>query len=204
MKQLPPIFLQTVLRGGGYDILVKDHQTRNHAYCGRHGYQYVFREQDRFSPYTKFRWAKKWFKEGHSHVFLFDADALIVDLSRDMRDTAKGASIAMVQYPIPFYEHPVQYNAGIVYLRNTPESQALLDAILEGDGVRSEQHQLNRLFYDEGPWQFRCNALPFKWNALKIIRTAADDIVVGFHGMGHDGISPLRQEMLNYAKGFPI
>lgn len=204
LDRKPPIFLQAVLKDGGYGDLVKDHMSRHLAYCERHGYAYRYIEQEKFSPYNKFRRAREWFKKGHSHVFMVDADALVVDLHADMRFTTVGASIAMVQYPIPFYEYPVAYNAGVIYLRNTPDVQLLLDNILVGEGIWSEQHQLNHLFYSENPYQFMCNPLPFKWNALKITRTAPDDIVVGFHGMGHDGIKSLRDEMRKYAEGKPF
>jgi len=115
----------------------------------------------------------------HGEVIWIDSDALIVDLSRDLRkDVARRTDFAWVIHHFDDAEHP---NSGVVFVRNTPRTIALLKAVYDQEDLIEhpwwEQAALIRLLgysseiVDEGqtrePFDVNVEHLDSSWNSIR-------------------------------------
>lgn len=152
------------------------------AYAAKFGYEVLIHttsaDESRPPAWSKIRYLLDALSS-HREVIWIDSDALIVDLSRDLRkDVDKKTDFAWVIHHFDDAQHP---NSGVVFVRNTPRTIALLTAAYEQvdliDHPWWEQAALIRLLgysseiVDEGqvrePMNVTVEHLDSSWNSIR-------------------------------------
>ena len=115
-------------------------------------------------------------------VFWIDADALIARPSVDLRRALRsGSELGMVIHPNPYH-----FNAGALYLRNTPAAKAFFEAawgLWPVDHPWEEQTAMNRLLA-RSRWE-GFQPLPATWNSTWGVNEVAGANVRAWHGVTH-------------------
>jgi hypothetical protein len=186
---LKPLFLT-----GGQEPhfagMVHDHEARHRAYCKLHGYEYRAEPfQDLTDSWFRFELIHDIMRSGeYSHIFWIDADALVVDHSRDMRDTLpEWAHLALTMHPSSSQLDVVHFQTGVMYWRCCEQSLALLDRCLEAANLNgrdkvNDQAVLNYLLHVECDWQSGLRILTFPWNNSVHNQPRGREIVAAWHG----------------------
>jgi len=152
--------------GNGKHADMLDMSQDHHRHrCSLYGFTYIQeREQKTEHPiWEKSRMILKALEEGHDVVWL-DADTVWVqeDLAEPIR-RFNGISMAYHNYD----DHGSHYNAGVMFLRNTPEVIAAVHEWIEFpvvDEIWVDQLSLN-MVAGRAPWLF--NRVGHEWNSVE-------------------------------------
>ncbi len=144
-------------------------------------------------------WSKIWladmcFKLGYEYVFWLDTDAAVVDFGTDLRDVFK----EMGEASIGACEHnanniPAHLNVGVMYFRKTKESVRFVADWLKqypGDRNWAEQGVFNHLM-KEPQYKGIVAKVDDKWNSTLKTNESKTPVVMGWHGIGGNGIARL-------------
>lgn len=119
-------------------------------------------------------------EQGYRFVVWLDSDALIKDLSADLRDGCING-IGVCWHRIPQMNH---WNTGVMYIRNTPDVVEFCTEWLAAyPGLKdgwAEQGVFNRMAVKNPVVQ----TISDRWNATLNYSMVPDAVVLGFHGYG--------------------
>jgi hypothetical protein len=224
-----PLFLQ-IGGSGAYRDMVIDHEQRHRAYCEKWSYAYFAITDGVEDAWYKLELAldamgqRDWYELADNHdvwgkhtdpnkydyIFLIDADVIIADFERDMRETLPPhAFLALTVHPYPSGFDVFHWQVGMSYWRNTPDARQFLTEVLadkdkydRSDNVWNEQECINqKLQHGKGEWQRGLRTLPHWWNNNTHDMPLGQEVVAAFHGNSQPEVR--RQIMREYAKAHP-
>jgi hypothetical protein len=175
------LLIQQVYPGRGYTSLLAECFARNATYCERYDIDYQVNISEirdpKFGGWDKVTHVQRAL-DSYELVVWLDADAILYDLSRDLRSVPLAPDrIGVVQFFLP-----VQHlNVGVLYFRNGPSVKRFVASWLEkfpGEGAWHEQAVFNQI-RDE-----TIVLLPNEWNRNYDSNPSANPVVLGFHGFG--------------------
>jgi galactosyl transferase GMA12/MNN10 family len=171
------------LATGGHRRLMAESAPTMQAYALRHGWDVVLSCEELTERPPS--WAKvvliRELLQTYDHVFWVDADAIIVDLERDvLAETSDSADAWFARHPQERDPNATVLNAGIILVRASDFAQALLGAMW--DATQFVDHNwwenaalLDLLGYSLEPpyarlrssdWDARIGELPLAWNSV--------------------------------------
>jgi hypothetical protein len=189
------ILLQQVYSGSEYGNMLRLSFPRHMDYCLRHkfDYQCIMGDIIKDHPTCQYlgrtaplgAWAKIYLIRdalaiGYEYVCWLDADALIYDLTADLRDAFKEFEhIGACQHPGP----PVHLNVGVAFYRNTEPARKFIESWLDAYGKPTdgwiEQGIFNKLSEQTGI----VKRMDDKWNATHNAQTDVKaPVILGYHG----------------------
>jgi Nucleotide-diphospho-sugar transferase len=181
-----PAFLTFSSDDASYKGMVSDTRDRHLAYCERHGYEYIYREipNDPRIAWRRIEMILQCLNEGYTHVFNIDADTMVVDFSRDLRDALPDWSfLAMTIHPYPMEKTIWHFQAGLFFVRNCDKARSFFEMVLAKDGQEPhDQAAINAILLDEYGWQQGLNILTHHWNASVHNQPQEGAIIAAWHG----------------------
>lgn len=173
------LLIQQVYPKRGFRSLLVETFDRNTKYCEEHDIDYM-------AIMSEILDAQKggWDKLGHIKnaldiyelVIWLDADAIIYDLTRDLKTVPNPPdTIGAVKYFLP----APHLNVGVLYFRNGERVKRFVSDWLErypGQGSWAEQMVFNSM-KDKTVF-----SLPMEWNRIYDHNPSANPVVLGFHG----------------------
>ncbi len=139
------------------------------------------------SGFTKVVIADCWLKQ-YEYVFYLDADAMIVDMTVDLRTAFKGSGAAVL-----LARHPSMFNSGVVFWHRVERTDEIMqnwlahhpDNIAEGERFWDEQVIINRMMADPNfaGW---IAGMDDKWNSSFRINESPHPVVSAWHGACDD------------------
>lgn len=203
-------------QGTPYEGMVRDHEARHRAYCARWGMEYcaVFTaEMDQWHKLELARGAMETMTIGedskavpvYSHVFIIDADAVVVDFESDLRECLPSwAWLGLVTHPFPMLMDVWHWNVGCSFWRNTTKAQEFISEVLkarERPGWH-EQAEINlQIMSDPERWQSGFAQLSRHWNNNWHDQPNDQAVILGWHGYLPAG--PRRSLMCKVASQYP-
>jgi len=196
-----------------YAGMIEDHQERHNAYCDKHGYEYQAITEEGLGlthPYFRLIKILEIMKEGkHSHIFSLDADTIVADFGRDMRETLPfGAWLAMTVHPYPTMVESWHWQSGVMYWRCCDQAIKFLEAVIEC----VNEHDVSRGWFDQTAmqdfllshleYQTGIITLPYRWNNNLHDMPISAPIVAAWHGWGRT-LADRRERMRIWAKYHP-
>jgi hypothetical protein len=186
------ILIQQVYAGqpeaDDYVPLLELTRARNEEYCRLHNFDYqclVGSVSEKYADVKDGGWVKveliklALVKE-YEHVIWLDADAMIKDMSTDLREGCPPRGIGACWMRIPQLNH---WNVGVLYVRNAPDVVKFIDDWLaEYPGVDRwrEQGVFNALAMKSKVVQ----TISDRWNSTFNYSMVPDAVVLGYHGAG--------------------
>ena len=154
------------------------------AYAERHGWSVVLTSED-LEPARPASWSKvKLIREllpEYDFVFWIDADAIIVDLERDLlAEVTEDADAWFARHPQAYDAGAAVLNAGVFLVRSTPFAEDLLGAVWSAEEFIDHNWWENAALLDllgysldapypkvrESEWQRRIGELDLAWNSV--------------------------------------
>jgi len=196
-----------------YAAMIADHRDRHQAYADRHGYDYeVFDMTAAGVPYdngfARLQVPLDRIREGKwSHVFWLDADCIVLDLRRDMRETLPGyASYAFTVHPYPIATYRANrwhWQVGQMYFRcDTDASDFLGNCLAKRHLFANDQHAVNSQLMAYPDYQQSLCTIYQSWNNTLHDEQSDGTIVAAFHGYGRD-LAERRAAMQQLAAQYP-
>lgn len=188
------LFLQAAI-DPEYRGMIDDNRLKHQTYCERHGLDYQASFLDSGEDWFRIRLVLESLESGHDFVFWIDADAFVVDMSVDMRETVpEWAYLGMTIHPLPWDGQHFHFQTGVFYVRNSPMAREYFRAVLEMFGtVDYDQTAMNRLLMRDPKWQQGLRVLDHKWNWTPQCTDMGKPLVVGFHGRGNQRRALMRE-----------
>jgi hypothetical protein len=163
--------------------------TRNHheAYCKRHGLDYrcVIDNPSTIPPeagsWGKIQLIKDALADGYDSVIWLDADTLIVDMDTPLTKGVVAGKIGVCWHRIPQGDH---WNVGTIYLDNTEETRAFIDAWLASYPPEYDGWMEQGVFNKMAQKSKTVVTISDRWNATLAVSMVPDAVVLGFHGQG--------------------
>ncbi len=172
-----------------YMPMLKLTKARHFIYCELHAMDFQCVESASSPKYADVHeggWGKieliiRALEQGYRQVIWLDSDAMIKDLSADLRDGCVNG-IGVCWHRIPQLNH---WNTGVMYFRNTPDVIDFCSEWLAGyPGDKTvgwaEQGIFNKLAKTSRVVQ----TISDRWNATLNYSMVPDAVVLGFHGYG--------------------
>lgn len=172
---------------GDQSCLLGATMEHHRAYCERHGFHYECRLEwqpaNRAANWDKIALLRELMAKGYEYLVWLDADTVIVDFERDMRDALNPNNwLGMVRHGDPGY-----FNNGAMYLRNVPHAEDFLSEVWHTWPVY-------HLWEDNQAVILAAARLPERWSGIETISNewnctpgASDHpnpVVLGWHGGG--------------------
>lgn len=197
------ILLQQVYPKMTYLPLLVECFGRNARYCQDHDIDYMTIVSENLDI-NKGAWDKvayvKDALEKYELVIWLDVDAVIFDLSRDLKDVPlQPDTIGVVKYLLPS-QH---FNVGVMYFKSGENVKKFVAEWFEsfpGFGAWHEQEVFNRMKNDTV-----CQ-LPQEWNRNYDGNRSANPVVMGFHGFGtaDERLALMRKVLLPQMSGTDV
>ncbi|MCW3100250.1 MAG: hypothetical protein JWL77_5868 [Chthonomonadaceae bacterium] len=176
---------------GEHTNLLKLTHARHEAYARSHNIDFVCRfgpqQEQRPATWDKIFLILQALRAGQwEHIVWLDADTLIVDRARDLR-TALPDNIwlGMVKHG-----QPPWFNAGAIYIRNTPESRAFFEEVWNTWPVEHHWEDnmaiIRVLGFDPARWR-GVAVIGDEWNSTRLMNMVENAVVKGWHGNGTVG-----------------
>lgn len=157
---------------------------------------------DRPTPWHRVRLIPELFKLDYEYVLWIDADAVIVDQSRNiLEEVETGKDLYIVEHAHPEFESSKVPNTGVMLARNCPWSVSFFDDLWKMDEYEEhpwwENAAAMKMFgylnlLDEGEFAPRSDVLKHVkflddiWNHLPEISPPGGQIIEHFAGMSND------------------
>lgn len=182
------VLIQQIYPQHGYSEIMELTRKHNENYCERHGFDYwhilddVIKGRDAHDgAWAKIELIKQALDKGYEYIVWLDADAMIKDVSVDLRDAVEFYKIGACWHRIPQLSH---WNVGVLYVHNCEEVKAFIETWAAGypapnDGWL-EQGVFNRLAMQSNI----VSTVSDKWNSTFDVSLVPDAVVLGFHGQG--------------------
>lgn len=167
---------------------------RNKKYCAARGFDYelhIGTIDPKYADYNVGSWVKveqmiRACKKDYKYVVSLEPDTLIKDLDADLRDGCPRGIGAC------YHRHHIatQWNVGAIYMTNTPEVRAFLDKWIG-------QFPAEPVWRDNGAYNVvamkdkTATTISDRWNATLDVNMVPDAAVIGFHGVGINGLARL-------------
>lgn len=180
-----PLFLTIGSGDTPYGGMVRDHEVRHRAYCEKWGYDYraVF---DFADVWLKLELTLEAMQSGHySHVFIIDADAIVVDFETDLRTCLPSwAFLGLTTHPYPMLD-VWHWNVGCSFWQTSQQGIEFLQETLKARGRPQwhEQAEINAQLMDNPErWQSGFVQLPRHFNNNWHDQPLQDAVVLAWHG----------------------
>ena len=179
-----PVGVICSLATGRHRELLAESAPTMSAYAHRHGWDVVLSSED-LEPARPASWAKiRLIREllpRYDHVFWVDADAIIVDLDRDvLAETDADSDIWFARHPQERNPDATVLNAGIILARSTGFVEQLLGKVWEATEFIDHNWWENAALLDllgysldppylrvrESAWEERIGELALAWNSV--------------------------------------
>jgi hypothetical protein len=164
---------------------------RHKSYCDKWDFEYcaIVKERIAGEPYDPV-WDKvmECMDSGVEYVVYLDADTMILDEARDLREALPDGWLGMVIHNQPFAREHIRwhYNMGFVIIKCCPESRDFIQTVKRADLHGGwDQLRVNDLLYASHSWT-GIRAIDKKWNAnVEDSKQFGPDTVIGaWHGGG--------------------
>ena len=181
--------IQSATIGSCYEQAVDYFINRHTRYCERHGWSFVVYRDAEVFGWGRISRIMAALTAGHKYICYMDADAVISDLSIDLRDAMTGTAggLGTVESVCPSYG--VHRNVGVTYAWDlNGEATKAIEKWWKGRGGKFdvptgyEQNVFNNLLVGEKEYQ--CPLLDAKWNAIINLSMVPNPVVVAAHGQG--------------------
>ena len=165
------------------------------AYTKRHKMDYLIvkgqvrQEWDIYNGgWAKLEIIRQMLARGYEYVFYIDADALVVDMTADLRDGTPAEGLGLVQHQGPLVPGP-HLNVGIMLIRNSERGRKFFDWwIAQYPGSRepfwAEQGVLNNA-RNNPEWGDLIHRIDDKYNSCEAgANVSPAPVIEAWHGMG--------------------
>ena len=189
------VIIQQAYQIGPFSDMLRLTYQRHAAYAWAHGMEYWPLSATLLPDKWPGGWGKIWLMrlmldQGYEQVFYIDTDAAIVDMECDLRDALpKDKLIGAVEHwaPdwFPQFDIPRHYNVGVLFLRNSPMTCALLDdwvSRFPGHPRWMEQGAFNEMIAEE-QYADMFHPMDARWNATYNVNEVEDACIRGWHGV---------------------
>lgn len=184
---MKPLFLTLGSEGSPYAGMVRDHEARHRAYCEKWGMEYRADFGGDGTCWYKLEKALE-AMEGpdYSHVFIVDADSMVVDFDTDLRECLPSwAFLGLVTHPYPMLQDVWHWNVGCSFWQNTQLGREFLTECLKAKERPGwhEQAEINlMLLSDTERWQKGFVQLSRHWNNNWHDQPHEDAVIMAWHG----------------------
>lgn len=186
------VIIQQCYPGKGYEPLIELTLKRNQEYADRHCFDLrVFVDSVIDRDVSQGGWAKveliqqalHSFRNNYKFVIWLDADAVIYDLSADLRDALPDGGIGCAWHVNSLYDH---WNVGVIYLRNSERTREFVKTWLSqapGPDPWHEQDVYNQMAHDP-QWADIVRTVDNRWNSTEANAPCDNPVIKAFHGCG--------------------
>ena len=180
------VIIQHVYPGLGFEKMMELTRTHNVSYCNFHKFDYqthcYANELDvNNGGWVKIELIRAALKAGYEYIVWLDADAMIIDVSVDLRHAFEAGKIGAAWHRIPQLNH---WNVGVMYVHNTPDTSAFISQWLASYPPPKDGWMEQGVFNRMGKAGKIVSTVSDKWNATIDVNLVPDAVVLGFHGQG--------------------
>jgi hypothetical protein len=188
------LLIQQTCGDGEHALQMGLTSARNTAYCLKHkmDFQTIYADIDAYDHdkpaergWGKVALIRKAMNvKKYRNIIWLDADTIIADLDRDLRDACVPDKVGAVWHDLKQGGHILgHYNVGVLAVSNTEITRKFMDDWLKGfpgttDFPWFEQGVFNKL----GTEQNVINTLGAEWNSVDYVNPVKTPVILGFHG----------------------